>query len=97
MDKYTQPHRLSDLDHIDELNKMKLRLHALETALCGAGSFDKGDERDGILQLVSDLAERMKACAEDFEAERKLRIEEELARKRRLGKDRRFYPVIVNP
>jgi hypothetical protein len=98
MDKYKQPHRLSDLGHIDELNKMNLRLYALETALSGARSFDKGNERDGILQLVSDLAEKMKACAEDFEVERKLRIEEELATKKRLGRDRGSpYPVIVSP
>ena len=97
MDRRTQPHRLSDLDHIDELTRMKLRLHALETALCGARSFDKGDERDGILQLVCDLIERMTACAEAFEAEQKLRAEDELATSRRLGKEQRHLSVIINP
>ena len=97
MDKHKRPYRLSDLDHFDELNKMKMRLHALETAICGARSFDSGDERDGILQLVDDLAEKMKACAEAFEAERKLRVEEEAATRRRLGRDQRLYPVIVSP
>ena len=93
----SRPRRLSDLEHTDELNRMKFRLYALETAVSGARSFDNGDERDGVLQLICDLAEQMRQCAEAFEAERKLRTSDELDARTRLGKGTRRYPVIVAP
>jgi hypothetical protein len=64
--------RLTDGDHMGELNRMKDRLFGLEAAIkdiCDpAMPFEAG-----VCQLASDISNAMEKCAEAFEAERKLR------------------------
>lgn len=64
--------RLTDLDHADELGRMKVRLRALsvsaQSALTG-----NAEVLDGFHQLLIDAADAMRQCAEAFDAERSLR------------------------
>ena len=65
--------RLSDHHHCDELCDMKHRLQGFYLAIRGAGE-DLGDgDRDGLLQLSSDICERMEAIHSAFSAEYELR------------------------
>ncbi len=66
--------QVADLRHTDELNRMKSRLFGLEAAVAGASSFGDCDEREGVLQIISDVCHQMKNCAEAFENMRQLRL-----------------------
>jgi hypothetical protein len=67
--------RLDDIDHMDELNRMKHRIFGLEAAILGACNSDTSFNH-GLKRLASDIADAMAACAEAFEAERELRRSE---------------------
>jgi hypothetical protein len=74
--KGDETRHINDLEHIDELHRMKLRLFALEVAVNGAQSWEHGDERDAISQLLSDIVANIGTCVERFEATQKQRRNE---------------------
>lgn len=74
--------RLADLQHCDELNRMKARLYGLEAAVAGAETLEDGVMRDGVLQLFSDVTQQMKRCATMFEAMRQVRENRDAKRPR---------------
>jgi hypothetical protein len=63
---------LTDLEHLDELNRMVQRMHGLEAAILGVCDSDTPFD-NGIYRLTIDIADAMKVCAEAFEAERQRR------------------------
>ncbi|MBI1868487.1 MAG: hypothetical protein HYS06_09385 [Methylocystis sp.] len=69
--------RLSDLQHADELNRIKARCHGLLAAIDGAFSHFESADHGGVCQLGDDVCEAVERCAEAFEAERQLRMGEE--------------------
>jgi hypothetical protein len=68
--------RLTDLDHTDELGDMVDRLYGVTAAL--HDSFDDGPNvtpcAAGAFRLLDDVCDKMKACADAFEAERLLHM-----------------------
>jgi hypothetical protein len=75
----SEQERLTDLEHGDELSRMVARLSGLQTALYGLDLENSEPSKstvDGFFQLVDDVCENMKACAEAFSAERELRMAE---------------------
>jgi hypothetical protein len=68
----SQQERLTDLEHLDELNRMVNRLWGLNAAIAGLNSDDDFDA-SGVWQLADDICDQMEACAEAFKAETLLR------------------------
>jgi hypothetical protein len=68
--------RLADLRFEDELDVMKSRCQGLELAIIGSDP-DPGAVRDGLLQIAGDVTKAMEQLAQDFGAERELRIAKE--------------------
>ena len=64
--------RLTDLDHLDELNRMKSRLRLLSVAAESVAT-THDDVFSGFHQLIIDVADAMKRCAEAFDVEHGLR------------------------
>jgi hypothetical protein len=67
------PERLSDTRLSEELGKMKARLFGVQAMLQGV-EYVCTSERAGVLQIMSDCAEKMEQIADQFEAERELRV-----------------------
>jgi hypothetical protein len=65
--------RLTDLEHLDELDRMVQRVHGLEAAIHGACDRDKPFDH-GLKRLVFDVADAMENCAAAFEAGRQRRM-----------------------
>ncbi len=68
--------RMKDADIADALNDLKTRMVGLEAAIRGSASFGRGDERDAVLLLATEISDQIKSLYEGFEDERQLRIAE---------------------
>lgn len=64
--------RLTDLDHLDELNRMKSRMLALYVAADSMAGVS-AEVFEGFEQLIADVSDAMKRCAEAFDVEHTLR------------------------
>lgn len=65
--------RMNDIDLGDELSRLKKFAACLAAAIKGAETFHKGEEREGVYWLASDVASDISALAEAFDKERHLR------------------------
>jgi hypothetical protein len=76
----SQQKRLTDSDHNEELWRMVDRLQGLETAIEGL-NLEAGLPADfilnGVYQLIEDVCDKMRACADAFCADRQPRMAEE--------------------
>jgi len=72
--------RLTDSDHNEELWRMVDRLRGLETAIEGL-NLEAGLPADfilnGVYQLIEDVCDKMRACADAFCADRQVSMAEE--------------------
>jgi hypothetical protein len=65
--------RLTDLNLVDEMDRMTRRCSGLESAIYGAVHYN---ELHGVLHIAVDITKAMEPLAKDLEAERQLRIAE---------------------
>ncbi len=77
--------RMNDADIADALRDLKTRIVGLEATIRGSTSFARGDERDAVLLLATEISDSIKSLCDGFEDERQLRVAEsvEAGRRRR--------------
>ncbi len=68
--------RMNDADIADALCDLKTRMVGLEAAIRGSASFARGDERDAILLLATEISDSIKSLCDGFDDERQLRVAE---------------------
>ncbi len=68
--------RMKDADIADALRDLKTRIVGLEATIRGSASFARGDERDAVLLLATEIADSIKSLCDGFEDERQLRVAE---------------------
>ncbi len=54
--------RMMDADIADALNDLKTRVVGLEAAIRGSASFARGDKRDAVLLLATEISNRLNRC-----------------------------------